>query len=195
MRLSEEQTNIEWSKFCSLFQRLGLDKFYNMDELKEQLYNAPCAVSVDMGTAYKGALLVHINMVTAIAQRLSKMISGTFNIDEKSLLKVCLLMHLSKRYIYTENDNEWEIKNRGLAFKFVQNVEGLLNGGERSALEALNNGVKLTPTEFEAIKCLDNSNDNGRNSYCSILTTIVRQANELSYAIAKEKYRKTFKAQ
>ena len=132
---------------------------------------------------------MHINMVCALAQRLAKMVSGTFSIDEVSLLKICCIMHLSKRHIYEVNDNEWEVKNRGLNFKFKKGLDGILKGSERSLLEAMNNGVIITPTEFEAIKSLDEVEANN-NMYKSIYTTIVRQANELAYAIEKERYNK-----
>ena len=98
-------------------------------------------------------------------------------------------MHLSKRHIYEINDNEWEIKNRGLNFKFRKGLEGVLKGSERSIIEAMNNGIKLTETEFEAIKSFDEIDANN-NMYKSIYTTIVRQANELAYAIEKERYNK-----
>lgn len=187
--LSEEQLNIEWSKFVTMFKNLGLAEHYDMEQMYLEMKESPCAVSLEMGTAYKGALLTHINLVAAIAQRLSKMVSGTFQIDEKSMFKVCLLMHLSKRNVYIENDNEWEVKNRGLAFKF-KGVEGCINGGARSALEALNNGIQLTPIEFEAIQCLDNDADTCKKIHHNIMTTVIRQANELAYAIAREKYKK-----
>ena len=187
--LTEEQKNTAWVQFYSVFEQLGLHEFYNMDSLKEELLSAPCAINEEMGTAYKGALIMHINMTMALAQRLAKMISGTFQIDEESLLKACIIMHLSKRLMYIENDNEWEIKNRGLNFKFKKDIEGCIKGGERSALEALNNGVKLTPIEFEAIKALDDT-ENTSTVYKSIITVIVKQANELAYAIEKEKYNK-----
>lgn len=186
MTLSQEQANLEWVKFHGIFTELGLDSFYDIEKLKEELLNSPCSINEEMGTAYKGALLIHINMVMALAQRTAKSISGTFNIDNNILLKVCCIMHLSKRFMYVENDNEWEIKNRGLLFKFNKN-EGCLKGGERSALEALNNGVKLTPIEFEAIKVLD-EDDNTKNPFKSIISVIVKQANELAYAIEKERY-------
>ena len=91
--------------------------------------------------------------------------------------------------MYIENENEWEIKNRGLLFKFAKDMEGCLKSAQRSALEALNNGIQLTPTEFEAIKALDDE-DSTKNPFKSILTTIVKQANELAYAIEKERYNK-----
>lgn len=189
MTLSEEQANTAWVQFYGIIENIGLSSYYDMDQLKKELTASPCALNEEMGTAYKGALLMHINMVCALSQRISKMVSGTFPIDEKSLLKVCCIMHLSKRFLYVENENEWEIKNRGLLFKFAKNLDGVLKGGERSALEALNNGVKLSPIEFEAIKCLD-EDDNTKNPYKSIITTIVKQANELAYTIEKERYNK-----
>ena len=190
--LTEQQVNVEWLKLYDIFERTGLKEYYDMDKLKEELAKSPCAINEEMGTAYKGALLVHINMTTALAQRIAKMISGTFQVDENSLLKACAIMHLSKRFLYVENDNEWEINNRGLNFKFNKELEGCLKGGERSALEALNNGVKLTPTEFEAIKSLDVEEET-KNPFKSILTTIIKQANELGYAIEKERYAKIMK--
>lgn len=189
MTLSQEQANTAWVQFYGIFERTGLSSYYDMDKLKNELLASPCAVTEDMGTAYKGALLMHINMTCALAQRMIKMISGTFQIDEDSILKVCCLMHLSKRFMYVENDNEWEIKNRGLFFKFAKDMQGCLKGGERSALEALNNGVNITPIEFEAIKALDDD-DATKNPFKSIQTIIVKQANELAYAIEKERYKK-----
>ena len=188
--LTQEQAYTEWVKFYGVFEKLGLTKNYDMEKLKTELLSSPCAVSEEMGTAYKGALLIHINMVMALAQRVAKMISGTFEIDENTLLKSIVIMHLSKRLVYVENDNDWEIKNRGLMFKFAKGVEGCLKGGERSALEALNNGVKLTPIEFEAITCLDEDVEASKKPFLSIYTTVIRQANELAYAIEKERYNK-----
>lgn len=188
--LTQEQAYTEWVKFYWVFEKLGLTKNYDMEKLKTELLSSPCAVSEEMGTAYKGALLIHINMVMALAQRVAKMISGTFEIDENTLLKSIAIMHLSKRLVYVENDNDWEIKNRGLMFKFAKGVEGCLKGGERSALEALNNGVKLTPIEFEAITCLDDDVEASKKPFLSIYTTVIRQANELAYAIEKERYNK-----
>ena len=189
MTLSDEQKNLAWSQFYEIFEIAGLASYYDMDKLKDELLSSPCAVNDEAGTAYKGALITHINMTCALAQRLAKMVSGTFQVDETSLLKICCIMHLSKRHIYEINDNEWEIKNRGLNFKFRKDLEGVLKGSERSIIEAMNNGIKLTETEFEAIKSFDEIDANN-NMYKSIYTTIVRQANELAYAIEKERYNK-----
>jgi hypothetical protein len=120
------------------------------------------------------------------------MVAGTFpDISKAQLVKVCLLQHLSKIEMYEKNDNQWEIEKRGMLYKFAE-TEGCLKFGERSALSALNLGVKLSPVEFEAICALDKEGEEAKNRkyVISILSTIVRQANELAYTIERERYNK-----
>lgn len=185
--LSEQQAAVEWSKFATKFEELGLSKHYDMDKLKNEILSSPCSISEDSGTAYRGALIMHINMLMALSQRIAKMISGTFQIDENSLLKVCCIMHLAKRTMYVESENDWDIK-RGYPFKFAEN-EGAMKCGERSALEALNNGVKLSVAEYEAIKAIDDD-DSSKRVFQDIMVTVVKQANDLAYAIERERYKK-----
>ena len=185
--ISEEQVNVEWSKFYTKFSEVGLDKYYDMDKLREEIIVSPCTTNEDSGTAYKGALLVHIIMFLGLSQRLAKMISGTFDIDEKSLIKTCLLAHLSKRFMFEESENDWDIK-RGYPFKFAP-IGVVLKTGERSILEAMNNGVSLTAEEFEAIRAID-VDDPNKKPFQGIMATVLRQANDLAYSIEKERYKK-----
>ena len=76
---------------------------------------------MDTGLAYPGALISHVNMMTSIAERLAKMVCGTFpEIASQSLIKVCLIQHLSKIEMYEPNDNQWEIEKRGMTYKFAE---------------------------------------------------------------------------
>lgn len=185
--ISEEQANVEWTKFYGKFEELGLSKYYDMDKLQQEMVVSPCTTNEESGTAYKGALLMHIILVMGLAQRIAKMISGTFQVDERSLMKVCMLMHLSKRFMFEESNSDWDIK-RGYPFKFKE-LGGVMTTGERSLLEAMNNGIKFTSEEFEAMKSMDND-DASKKAFQGIMTTIIRQANELAYSIEKERYKK-----
>ena len=145
--ISTEQANIEWAKFATKFEEVGLAEHYDMDKLKDEILASPCTTNEESGNAYAGALLIHINMVMGIAQRIAKMISGTFQIDENSLIKVCMLMHLGKRFMFEPTDSEWEAK-RGYPFRF-KNSEYALKSSDLSIIEAGNNGVHLLPEEYE----------------------------------------------
>lgn len=190
--LTTEKFNEAWATFWGNMTAIGLDKNFDEETLKEQLTTAAGALSIETGLAYPGALIMHINLFTSIAERLAKMVCGTFPaITKEQLLKVCLLQHLSKIEMYAPNDNQWEIEKRGFIYKFVD-LEGCLKFGERSALNALNAGVKLTPIEFEAICSLDKDGEDAKNRkyMVDILSMIVRQANELAYAIERERLNK-----
>lgn len=188
-KLTEDEFNKEWVTFYGNLERVGLSKYYDTEKLQAQLKEASGALSEDTGIAYPGALICHINLFTAIAQRIAKMVAGTFNIDEKSLLKVCILQHLSKIYMYVPNDNEWRMKNLGENFKFAE-LDGNLKFGERSIYCATLHGITFTPEEWEAMESLDKAKENNNMKFAEcILSTIVRQANELAYAIEKERVR------
>lgn len=190
--LTEENFNKEWVTFWSNMQLANLAEHFDEEALKNNLKNAAGALSIETGLAYPGALISHINLFTNIAERLAKMICGTFpNVTKEQLVKVCCIQHLSKIEMYEENDNQWEIDKRGFLYKFAE-TEGCLKFGERSALNAMNAGVKLTPTEFEAICCLDKDGEEAKNRkyMVDILSMIVRQANELAYAIERERIAK-----
>ena len=190
--LSEEKFNSEWVTFWGNMQIAGIAQYWNEETLKNALKTAAGALSIDTGLAYPGALITHINLFTNIAERLAKMVCGTFpNITKETLVKVCCIQHLSKIEMYEPNDNQWEIDKRGYMYKFAE-LDGCLKFGERSALNAMNAGVKLSPIEYEAICSLDKDGEEAksRKYMIDILSTIVRQANELAYAIEKERFNK-----
>ena len=192
LTLTEEKFNQEWVTFWGNMQLANLAEHFDEETLKHDLKEAAGALSIETGLAYPGALIVHINLFTNIAERLAKMVCGTFpNVTREQLVKVCCLQHLSKIEMYEVNDNQWEIDKRGFLYKFAE-TEGCLKFGERSALNAMNSGVKLTPTEFEAICCLDKDGEDAKNRkyIVDILSMIVRQANELAYAIERERLTK-----
>ena len=192
LTLTEENFNKEWVTFWGNMQLANLAEHFSEEKLKNDLHEAAGALSIETGLAYPGALIVHINLFTNIAERLAKMVCGTFpNITKAQLVKVCCIQHLSKIEMYEKNDNQWEIDKRGFLYKFAE-TEGCLKFGERSALNALNAGVKLTPTEFEAICSLDKDGEDAKNRkyMVDILSMIVRQANELAYAIERERLEK-----
>lgn len=185
--LSNENFEQEWATFQSYLMRGGVINNFNLETLKAQLKNASCALSEDTGCAYAGALIHHANLINAIALRLAKMVSTSLPMSEESLAKVCCLQHLSKIEMYEPNDNQWEIEKRGLAYKF-RNNEGRLKFGERSIMRAVNLQITFTPSEWEAMRALDNTDENQNGKYFDCpLTMIVRMANEIAYQIEKTK--------
>lgn len=190
--LSEKKFEAAWKGFWSRIEETGLDINFKEDELKEALRNAAGGLSEDTGIAYPGGLITHINVTLALADKIYNIISeppfNVLNIDKNSLIKVLLIMHLSKIEMYKPNDNTWEIEKRGLNFKFNDNLKGRLKFGERSILVCMDARIELTEEEFEAIRCIDRKSEStGSEMFDSTLSLVVRQINELAYAFERER--------
>lgn len=184
--LSTEAFEKEWNSFKDYMTKAGLDEVCD-ENLRNQLSTASCALTEDTGCAYGGALIHHANLTTAIALRIAKMVSASLPVSEVSIMKVCCLQHLSKIEMFEPNDNQWEIEKRGMAYKFAK-LEGRLKFGERSILRAMNMGIQFTPAEWEAMRSLDNTDDDkAARFFDSPLAMIVRMANELAYQVEKTK--------
>lgn len=183
--MTTEQINMEYAEFVTSLQNIGINVLEIVDEKK--LYLAPAGMSADTGNAFSGGLVMHCNLTLKLALRLAKMISNTFSIDENSLIKVCLLHQIAKTEMFEANDDQYGIK-RGYLYKFA-NTEGLLKVGERSLCMCTNAGIKFTPIEFEAMRILDKEGEELKTQKykLNIMSLIILQANELAYAIEKEK--------
>lgn len=193
-QFNEEIFNKEYVDYVNVLKEIDIYDYFvskfkiNDLDLENSLKITPGAITEDTGLAYPGALLSHIRLSTMIAEKMAKMISGTFKVDLNSLKKVSSLMHLSKIEMFDKNDNQWEIDKRGMNYKFTK-LDGCLKAGERSILLCNNLGIHFTPIEFEAMKAMDkegNEFDSGKY-FMNIMTIIIRQANDLAYLIAKEK--------
>lgn len=188
--ISEQKFEAMFSSFQTNFAAAKLQMFYNMDNLREQLRGAAGALNEDSGVAYAGGLLSHINLTIAIAKEIvmSPLFQKMFSVPIESVLKVICLQHLSKMDMIEPNDDEYSAKKRGYPFKFKE-TSVYLKAGERSILNAMNNGVKFTDEEYEAMKIMDRDNDD-RKVVASTLSLIVRNANEIAFAFERERFKK-----
>lgn len=180
-----ERINAEYVEFVAELSNIGIDVSVIADSMK--LLNSPAGMSEDTGNAFPGGLCMHCNTVLKIARRLAKMVSGTFTVDDASLTKVCLLHQIAKTEMFEENTDSWGLK-KGYRYKFAD-TPGVLKVGERSICMCANGGVMFTPVEFEAMRILDKDGEElkSQKNLINIMSLIVLQANELAYAIEKEK--------
>ena len=151
------------------------------------IMDAPFANTSDTGFAYRGSLVETLLNITTFAVKINQLLPANKQAELKSIVKVGLLHHLAKVQLYEPNDNTWEITNRGMVYKYNNDLLGALRVGERSTLIACNSGVKFTELEYEAMRIMDKTNDdNYAKYYSSSLSTVIKQANEIVTLINKK---------
>ena len=192
MELSEEIKVSKYTTFKKYLKNLigenTLEPLFSLITGGEEgLMNASFGMNEESGTAYDGSLVKTCIEIAEYAVKINSLLPEDKRVKDAAIYKVALLQHIAKANMYTKNDNEWEIKNRGLRYKFVDS-EASLRCGERSVLIAMTAGVKFTEEEFEAMRVVDkvNEGDNAVRWYGTVLSTVIRQANELISTIYKQ---------
>jgi hypothetical protein len=152
----------------------------------DAVMNATYSNLVDSGSAFDGSFVKNVIKLARIASQINEILPEGMRADAKSIGKVCLLSQIAKVVMLSPNDNNWEVVNRGMVYKYTS-LDGALRTGERSIMLAANAGVKFTPEEFEAMGILDRNaeDDNYKKYFSSPLSTVVRQAAELIGLINK----------
>lgn len=147
---------------------------------EEKVSNATYANSKDSGAAYNGAFIKNVIRLTKTANELNNVLPEEIRANVTSINKVCMLSQIAKVQMFKENDNNYEIINRGILYKF-ETLSGALRTGERSTLIASNAGVVFSEVEYEAMRAIDNLSvdDNYTKFFSSPLSLVIRQAYEI----------------
>lgn len=167
--------------FKKKLEEIGIQ--LNIDTLiEEKIKNATFSISNENGLAYDGSLLnVILRILTPFAIKINDTLPENIKVEKNSLIKVCLLSHISKCEMFEPNDNEWEKEKRGIFFKYAKSNVAL-KMGMKSLILAQELGVNFTPEEIEAITIMDRRSDDEQSIfYSNPISIVLKQANELTY--------------
>lgn len=182
--INEETKEKNLSIFKKKLEEVGVT--LTDSPIDEKLKNATFSISNENGLAYEGSLLnVVLRILTPFAIKINECLPDTIKVDKKSLIKVCLLSHISKCEMFEPNDNEWEKEKRGILFKYTKSNVAL-KMGMKSLILSQQLGVTFTPEEIEALTILDRrSDDEQAMFYSNPISIVLKQANELTYLSTK----------
>lgn len=185
--MNEEIKEKNYTLFKQKLSNYGVDGDVVDSFFGDKLKNATFFMVKENGdAAYDGALLhVVLRTLTPYAIKINELLPENMQADKNSLVKVCLLHQISKAVMFEPNDDEWQKEKRGYFYKYSK-TDASLKMGMRSVFIAQELGVKFTEIEMEAMTILDRQfDDKQSNFYSSPLSTILRQAAELTYLTLK----------
>lgn len=163
---------------CCGVSKKSCDKM--KETLKPVLENASYGMKSSDGTAYEGSLIdISLKKLTPFAVKLNELYPENIRVNKNSIVKICLLQHISKCIRYIKSDDSWRISNLGELYKYNKNMPAI-GFGLHSMMIAIEFGVEFTPEEAEAMTVIDRNSDDTQMLYhSSLLTNIVRHANEM----------------
>lgn len=180
--ITDEIKNKNYELYLKKLSQVGVDATMFAGEFGEKIKDASFTNINDFGNAYQGSLLeIVLKVLTPYAVRLNELLPDEQKVDKNTLVKICLLHHIAKSVRLVPNDNQWEIEKRGMVYKYDENQPSIRTG-LHSLIMAQQCGISFTPEEAEAMTVNDRDlTDDQARWYSSVMATIVRQANELTY--------------
>lgn len=185
--LTEEIKNKYFNSFIKKLNEIGVNTVTLQEKYGEKIKNASFASKNYDGMAYEGSLLeVILYHLTPIALKENESFEE-LKVDKEKIIKICLLQHLSKAVRMIKNDNQWEVRERSIIFKYNENNPAIKTGLHSVALLS-ECGINLTVDEIEAITVIDrDTNDSQSNLFSSVCAEIIRIANIKNYIFYRER--------
>jgi hypothetical protein len=180
--ISEEVKNKNFEIFLKKLSQVGVDATMFSGDFGEKIKNASFTNINDFGNAYQGSLIeIVLKVLTPYAVRINELLPEGQRVDKNTLVKVCLLHHIAKAVRLVPNDNQWEVEKRLMVYKY-DDSQPSIRTGLHSLILAQNSGITFSPEEAEAMTVNDRDlTDDQARWHSSVMATIVRQANELTY--------------
>ena len=170
-----------------LEQAVNVDLTSLFEDYGESIKVSPFSSVEDSGTAYDGGFVEYVlKKFTKTAVKLNELLPQDLICDKNSLVKVCLLQHLPKVKLFVKTKEDWKIK-KGVLYDVVQQPTVLRNG-ENTIMLCMKYGIPLTNEEAEAILSIDRVDDQSKY-YSTLLTMIVRQANEMASYVCRNQFK------
>ena len=177
--LNGEMKAKNFAFFCEKMKEFGVSEDKINEVFGNKLENATYAIDTKSNVAVGGSLLhVVLRGLTPIALKLNEILSPQIQLAKENIVKVCLLQHLAKAFMFEPNDNKWEIEH-GKPYRYTPTTHALRLGA-RSVAVASRLGMTLDESDIEALLSIDKDvNDEQAKYYTSPLALIIRQANEI----------------
>tara|TARA_R110000772_G_scaffold17946_1_gene49830 strand:- start:66737 stop:67288 length:552 start_codon:yes stop_codon:yes gene_type:complete len=147
--ISKEKIKKNFQKFNETAIKYGVMNDDLLELLGVEFIGAPCSTKESTYNAYEGGLVQHILTTTKHAVLINNSLPEDKQVDQKTLIRVCLLHQIGKAPMFIEQDSSWH-KDRGEMYKF-DNDQLSFKVAERSVYYAMKSGIELTENEVYGI--------------------------------------------
>ena len=173
----EKEKNLEL--YFKKLSECGINVEVLREKYGEKLLNGTYTFSrKDKGCGDGELLNILLRKLTPTAIGINNLLPEDLRVDTTMLIRTCLLSQISKAVMVIPNENQWEIENRGILYKFDE-FPYAMKMGMRTISMCMDCGIVLNDNEIEAISNLDRDEDKQIKFFSSPLATILRQATEI----------------
>ena len=184
MSLEKEKIVENAKKYFDTATKLGFMNESLMTFLGQAFIAAPASNLEQFNNAFEGGLIAHLLNTAKYAVLINKSLPADEQVNQNSLVKVCLLHQIGKANLFIPCTSEWHRKNQGKMYEFNEDLTSM-RVGERSIYYAVSHGITLTEDEYVAISNFDKVDDKMAELHNSMVGDLLKMGSLL--AIKNEK--------
>ena len=183
-----DNKEVNYGLFFKKLTQIGINADIINEKYGNLIKNGSFTNTTENGMAYDGSLLeITLRTLTPYAVKINDLLPTEIQVQKDKLVKVCLLHQISKCLRLVKNDNQWEVEKRGILYKYSDENPSIRTGLQ-SLMMSIECGVQFSIDEVEAMTSIDRDlSDMQSRFHSNTLSTIIRQANELTYTEFKRK--------
>jgi hypothetical protein len=187
MSLEKEKIVANAKKYFETATKLGFMNEGFMNFLGADFIAAPASTMESLNNAFEGGLIDHSLRTASYAVKCNNSLPSEEQVDQNSLVKICLLYQIGKAKLYLPCTSEWHRKNQGKMYEFNEDLVSM-RISERSIYYAMTHGINFTEEEYSAILMFDKTDDKMAEYHNSSLGDLLKMGN--MFAIKNEKSNK-----
>ncbi len=186
--ITEDKINANYLKFIQYLEKYNCYSEQMIIEIGDKIKIAPYSAQLEFGGAEPGGLIdVTLNTLCRIGAEINQYAFGNNGntdkpinhpllcVNQNMLMKVLLLINISKVVSFIPNDSTWHKEKLGKMYNFID-FNTRLKLGQRSIYLCQKYGITLEEEEFEAFLALDNISIEDGENYHSPLYVLVKSA-------------------
>lgn len=194
--LSDAKINTNYLTFIKYLEKYNCYSEQMIADIGEKIKLAPYSTQKDFGGAEPGGLIdVTLHVLCRIGAEINNNAFGTngkdtlahpyLSVNQNMLMRVLLLLNISKADTFIENTSEWHRKNLGKLYEY-NNHATKMKLGQRSLYLCQKYGIQLEEEEFEAFSAIDIDEDSGER-FQTPLYTLVKAAKMFTLVELRQK--------
>ena len=194
--LKQEKINANFVAYVKRLEKYGCYSEAMMNDLGDEIKNAPFGMQEDSGGAYRGGMIdVVLNHLCRTAYAINEKAfddNDILKVNFDKLMKVLLLQHIAKAQMFVPQTDTYWVK-KGKLYSFNDNLTTNMKCGERSVYLCAKYGINIEEDEYEAIRIVDKSGDDASLYHVSPLAMLVLAVNQLTWIELKKEWEKKTK--
>lgn len=183
--LGKEKIASNTKKYYDTLKKYGVDNDQLMQFLGVQFISSPASTQTDYHFCYEGGLIHYMLTTAKYAIGINNSLPENEKVNEESLIRICLLFHIGKAHLYTQNTSDWHVK-KGILYDFNKDLVSI-RPAERSIYYLSKYDIKFTEEEHAAILNFDKLQDPMSDYHNSMLGELLKMGSVLAIKTSKLK--------